>query len=77
MVPIDVPLQVFRSKKDPSVEYTVTHSQTDTPNEKKHGFKCNCPGWVYRGKCWHVEYVVASIAAKVTGQAPPKLREDW
>lgn len=38
----------FESKSKPGTNYTVTRSS-------KGELSCNCPGWTFRKKCWHIE----------------------
>jgi hypothetical protein len=48
----------FRSKRDPNRVFTVTVSE--------NGIQCDCPGYTFRKKCWHIEEVIKNIINRKT-----------
>jgi hypothetical protein len=46
----------FRSKRDPNRFFTVTVSE--------NGITCDCPGFTFRKKCWHVEEVIKNLLSR-------------
>jgi hypothetical protein len=46
------PGRKFASSSQPGKEYTVMVSRTTGM-----AVSCNCPGWIYHRKCWHVAEV--------------------
>lgn len=41
----------YTSRSDPTKRYNVTVNASNVP------VACQCPGWVYNRKCWHIERV--------------------
>ena len=71
-------IKTFRSKMDQSVEYQVSVAETPDMKVKaisSMGLICNCPGFVYKGKCWHIEHCIALAAVKHGGQHPQMLED--
>jgi hypothetical protein len=48
----------YESRSSPGVRYNVVVNASNVP------VACNCPGWVYRKKCRHVEKVRKMILEK-------------